>query len=74
MSRSITRRTALKQIGSAGLLIAGETALPLWSAVKDPPDPDHIIPRPRGWLVMPTGGDDHDNLQWALRHTPLAAR
>jgi hypothetical protein len=70
MSRPITIRTALKRIGSAGLLIAGATALPLWSAVDIPPDSDHIIPRPRGWLVLPTGGDDHDNLQWALRHTP----
>jgi len=69
MSRSITRRTALKRIGAAGLLVGGAAVLPLWSAVDIPPDPDHIILRPRGWLVLPTGDDDHDNLQWALRHT-----
>lgn len=33
------------------------------------PDPEHLIPRGRGWRVRPTGGDDHGNLQWALRHT-----
>jgi hypothetical protein len=73
MASSITRRTALKRIGSAGLLVGGAAVLPTWAAgdipAGRPPDPDHIIPRPRGWLVLPTGNDDHDNLEWALRHT-----
>jgi len=69
MSRSITRRTALKHIGTAGLLVGGAAVRPLWSTVDTPPDPDHIILRRRGWLVLPTGDDDRANLEWALRHT-----
>ena len=74
MSSPITRRTALKRIGSAGLLVGGAAVLPLWSAVHIPPDPDHIIPHPGGWRVLPTGDDDHDNLEWALRHTDPGGR
>ena len=33
------------------------------------PDPAHLFPRGGGWLVRPADGDDHDNLEWALRHT-----
>lgn len=33
------------------------------------PDPRHVIRQLRGWIVLPTGSDDHDNLEWALRHT-----
>jgi hypothetical protein len=64
----------LKRVGSAGLLVGGAAVLPLWSAVDIPPDPDHIIPRPRGWRVLPTGDDDHDNLEWALQHTDPGGR
>lgn len=78
MARSITRRTALKRIGSAGLLFGGAAVLPPWAAgnipASRPPDSDHIIPRPRGWLVLPTGDNDHDNLAWALRHTDPGAK
>jgi hypothetical protein len=33
------------------------------------PDPAHLLRWGRGWKVLPTGHDDHDNLEWALRHT-----
>jgi hypothetical protein len=33
------------------------------------PDPEHLIRSGRGWRVLPTGHDDHDNLEWALRNT-----
>ena len=32
------------------------------------PDPAHIRRRPNGWRVRPTGADDRENLQWALRN------
>jgi hypothetical protein len=35
----------------------------------DIPDLDHILPQGRGWKVLPTGIDDHDNMEWALCHT-----
>lgn len=34
------------------------------------PDRDHIKQTRRGWRVLPTGADDHDNLEWALNNTP----
>jgi hypothetical protein len=34
------------------------------------PDPQNMRQTARGWRLRPTGGDDHDNLEWALRHTP----
>ena len=33
------------------------------------PDPAHLLRSGRGWKVLPTGHDDHDNLEWALRNT-----
>lgn len=33
------------------------------------PDAAHLLRRGRGWKVLPTGRDDHDNLEWALRNT-----
>jgi hypothetical protein len=33
------------------------------------PDPRHLKRRGRGWNVLPTGRDDHDNIEWALRNT-----
>lgn len=35
------------------------------------PDPHNIRQTANGWRLRPTGGDDHDNLEWALRHTPV---
>ena len=73
MFKPITRRTALKRIGSAGLLLGGAGVVPLSAArhipAEPPPDPEHVLPRPRGWRVLPNGYDDHDNLEWALWHT-----
>ena len=39
----------------------------------DNPAPRHIRRRGRGWLLRPTGSDDHDNLEWVLRHTAPGA-
>lgn len=46
-----------------------DTTEPLNEPAVENPDPVNIKARGRGWLVQPTGGDDHDNLEWALRNT-----
>ena len=35
----------------------------------DIPDPAHLRRVDRGWVVRPNGVDDHDNLEFAMRHT-----
>src|SRR5689334_19496335 len=74
--REVSRRGFLGRVAAVGVL-AGTTSSALASAedwggfrgVEPSPDPAHVLPWGRGWKVLPTGGDDHDNLEWALRHT-----
>jgi hypothetical protein len=37
--------------------------------VDSNPDAAHLLRWGGGWKVLPTGHDDHDNLEWALRNT-----
>lgn len=74
MSDSLSRRGFVATVSAAGVVAssalnaapADAASLPLTS----PPDPLNIFKQKKGWRVRPTGGDDHDNLEWALRNTP----
>ena len=71
MSYSIGRREFVGLVASAavaGPMLAQQAMAEDGS--KANPDGVHVIRQRWGWLVLPTGGDDHDNLEWALRHTP----
>jgi len=64
-------------VGTAGALAVCATvqgAMPLAPYRPGPrdglnPDPVHVQPFADGWIVRPTGVQDHTNLEWALRHT-----
>jgi len=74
-----TRRHFVKYTGAVGAIAGGGAALssggsgPLGlsaALASANPDPAHVIAKNFGFIVLPTGGDDHDNLEWALRNTP----
>src|SRR5262245_38244062 len=72
MSNEISRRGFLGRVGAVGALVA-TTASPFANAEDwggdSIPDPAHVLRWGTGWKVLPTGHNDHDNLEWALRNT-----
>lgn len=68
MNDSISRRKFFGRVAALGAA-AGSLALPDSSGAVENPDPDHLNQLGRGWRVLPTGNDDRDNLQWAMRNT-----
>jgi hypothetical protein len=71
MSYPIARREFVGSVASTAIVgpMLAQQAM-AEDGSKANPDGVHVISRRWGWLVLPTGGDDHDNLEWALRHTP----
>lgn len=83
MSNEISRRGFLGRVGAVGALAGTTSALAHAADVdighddsrgrvrRSEPNPDaaHLLRTGRGWRVLPTGHDDHDNLEWALRNT-----
>ena len=65
----IDRRGFLRRTGAIAAAGLGATALANAQDWEPSPDPAHLLRRGRGWKVLPTGHDDHDNLEWALRNT-----
>ena len=75
MQEPISRRSFMSHVGAVGALAGTAAVLSNNRANAQAedhwvpnPDPTHIRPRGRGWELLPNGGDDHDNLEWALRH------
>jgi parallel beta-helix repeat protein len=72
MATSISRRDFMHRVGAVGTVAGSVVASGTIGAnarASDVPDPAHILRRLRGWTVLPNGGDNHDNLEWALRNT-----
>jgi len=72
MATSISRRDFMHRVGAVGTVAGSVVASGTIGAnarASDVPDPAHIRRRLRGWTVLPNGGDDHDNLEWALRNS-----
>lgn len=69
----IDRRGFLQRTGAIAAAGFGAAALggarPSAAPWQPSPDPTHVLSKGRGWKVLPTGHDDHDNLEWALRNT-----
>jgi hypothetical protein len=64
--RGFLGRTAAIAAAGLGAAAFGDSG-PM--AAEPSPDPAHLLRWGRGWKVLPTGHDDHDNLEWALRNT-----
>ena len=73
MIENISRRNFISGLGIAGAVAGTGFVLPTAStlASSSGPNPDegHIQRRGRGFRVLPTGGDDRANLEWALCNT-----
>lgn len=81
MKSAISRRHFVQRLGLLSAVSGAAVAVPtaLANQFKDPgsrpepsgnPDRKHVIKGTRGWTIRPTGVDDTENLQWALRNTP----
>jgi hypothetical protein len=68
--RGFLRHTGAIAAAGLGAAVFGDTR-PM--AAGPNPDPAHVVRWGRGWRVLPTGHDDHDNLEWALRNTDAGA-
>lgn len=72
MTHRISRRGFMSRVGVAGAAAGVGYALPnagASAAIGPNPDASHITPRGRGFRVLPSGGDDRVNLEWALCNT-----
>ncbi len=79
MPKNTSRRDFVKSTGAVGAMASGAAALGAGATANAHfggrrrfrnPDPAHIIPLRFGFFVRPTGGDDRDNIEWALKNTP----
>ncbi len=78
MRNSLTRRSVLSGLaglGAAAVInktsVASDTTPETYNTEGDPPPArDYLKETGRGWRVSPTGIDDTENLEWALRNTP----
>ncbi|MEM8548216.1 MAG: twin-arginine translocation signal domain-containing protein, partial [Pseudomonadota bacterium] len=72
MTHTISRRSFVTTVGCAGAAAGINLTLPsaAANASNTPnPDPNHVLPRGKGFKVLPTGDDDRANLEWALCNT-----
>jgi hypothetical protein len=72
MTNKISRRKFVSNLGAATAVAGAGLALPEGDARANP-DPANIRPQGSGFKVFPTGGDDRDNIEWALTNVPAGA-